>query len=354
MPAYIGVNGKAKTIAKVYKGNSSGKAELIFGPRGMVRSSKKISELSDFYNGKSAGTIGNYALFAGGVDSSFNYTSTVDVYDSTLTKTTSSSLSIGRCYLSEAVVGKYVLFAGGEHQKPVANVDAFTAALTRTSVTDLRAARYWMGSASVGNYALFAGGRCNSNSIVDAYTSALSRTTASSLSSGRDSIVSTTVGNYALFAGGGKNDLNDTVLPTVDAYDKSLTRTDAPVLNSSCICSAATTIGNYALIGGVGSDNKLIEVYTSSLTKTTTLSLSVGRESYETSAASINSNALFAGGADNYSSIDVYDLSLTRTSNLQLSKNIPNVVSTVIGKYVLFGSDVWRLSKEIDAYYLWE
>lgn len=360
MPAYIGVNGKAKAISKVYKGNSSGKAELIFGPRGMVRSSKAIEELSGFYTGKAAGTIGDYALFAGGCDSSFNYISSIDVYNSSLIKTTPVSLSNGRCYPSMATVGNYTLFAGGEDNSgSSATVDSYTSSLTRTTATNLSIARYWMGSASIGNYALFAGGRCNKNSRVDAYDSSLSRTTASALSVGRDNMASTSVGNYAIFAGGGKNDLNDTLLSTVDAYDQSLTRSTAAKLSSARLCKAATTIGGYALIcGGTGTGtsvgSKIIDVYTSSLTKTTSLSLSVERDGYGTSAACVNNYALFAGGCSDYSNIDVFDLSLTRTSDIYLSMNIDAIVATTVGKYALFCGDIWSLSKAIDAYYLWE
>ena len=58
--------------------------------------------------------MGNYALFAGGygydIGSSVN---TVDAYDTSLTQSTPTALSVARYWLAGASVGNYVLFAGG-------------------------------------------------------------------------------------------------------------------------------------------------------------------------------------------------------------------------------------------------
>ena len=112
MPAYIGVNGKAKAIAKVYKGNSEGKAEMIWGPKGIYKYAKSIEELSKAKDELAATTVGNYALFGGGFLKG-TPCATVDVYDSSLTRTTATDLSEGRRTLAATTVGNYALFGGG-------------------------------------------------------------------------------------------------------------------------------------------------------------------------------------------------------------------------------------------------
>ena len=98
-------------------------------------------------------------------------------------------------------------------------VDAYDTSLTRTTASSLSVARYNMVSTTVGNYALFAGGYSSSGfisySTVDAYDTSLTRTTASGLSVARGNLAATNIGNYALF-GGGEN--YSAYLSIVDVY----------------------------------------------------------------------------------------------------------------------------------------
>ena len=57
-------------------------------------------------------SVGNYALFAGGYNSS-GYSGTVDNYNSSLTRSTPTGLASLRDNLAGASVGNYALFAGG-------------------------------------------------------------------------------------------------------------------------------------------------------------------------------------------------------------------------------------------------
>lgn len=75
-----------------------------------------------------ATTVGSYALFGGGESyssGSYNYHSTVDAYNSSLTRSTAPDLSEARCYLAATRVGEYALFGGGQGNSHSSTVDAY-------------------------------------------------------------------------------------------------------------------------------------------------------------------------------------------------------------------------------------
>lgn len=76
----------------------------------------------------SAGTVGDYALFAGGGNNS-PYSDVVDACDTSLTRTTVTALDYPRRALSSATVGDYLLFAGGgrDYDDPSSVVFVYTA-----------------------------------------------------------------------------------------------------------------------------------------------------------------------------------------------------------------------------------
>ena len=63
-------------------------------------------------------------MFAGGFGGS-GYPSTVDAYNTSLTRSTSTVLSQARSYLAGASVGEYALFAGGFDGSTSSTVDAY-------------------------------------------------------------------------------------------------------------------------------------------------------------------------------------------------------------------------------------
>ena len=70
-------------------------------------------------------SVGDYAVFADG--------STADAYDTSLTKSTPTGLSVPRGNLAGASVGNYALFAGGfmyidDSYRYYSTVDAYTVA----------------------------------------------------------------------------------------------------------------------------------------------------------------------------------------------------------------------------------
>ena len=222
------------------------------------------TELSQARSGLAATTVGNYALFGGGVSSS--YSAVVDAYDTSLTRTTPTALSQVRSSLKATTVGNYALFGGGSGGGyNYATVDAYDTTLTRTTPTALSQARSQLAATTVGNYALFGGGESSSSysAVVDAYDTSLTRTTPTELSQARDGLTATTVArtggsspqsSYALFGGGYASSF-PYYSDVVDAYDTSLTRTTPTELSQARNSLTATTVGNYALFGG-GDNNR--------------------------------------------------------------------------------------------------
>ena len=202
-------------------------------------------------------SVKNFALFAGGSDKAQRYTtvtySTVDAYNTSLTRSTPTALSSSRRHLAGASVGNYALFAGGLSGDSVySKVDAYNTSLTKTIPTTLKIARYSLAATTVGNYALFSGGYNNNSFLttVDANTS-LTRSTPTALSQAKAYHSGASVGNYALFAGGGVYS-SGTAYSTVDAYNASLTKSIATALSKATSCMGSASVGDYALFAGGG------------------------------------------------------------------------------------------------------
>ena len=113
---YIGVNDIAKPLfERKYELSKKGIATNLRAAR----------------YGLAATTVGNYALFGGGKDSS-DY-NTIDTYDNNLVRGTATALSAARAYLAATTVGKYALFGGGyyyNYNYTRSNVDVYQIKLT--------------------------------------------------------------------------------------------------------------------------------------------------------------------------------------------------------------------------------
>lgn len=317
-----------------------------------------------------ATTIGNYALFGGGSSNYSDKYSTVDAYNSNLTKSTATALSVGRNNLAATTVEGYALFGGGNSSTVLATVDAYNSSLARSTPTDLSVGRDDLVATTVGNYAIFGGGWNNSFSpayvsTVDAYNSNLTRSTPTVLSVGRCKMGATTVGNYALFGGG--QTANSDVSTTVDAYNNNLTRSTPTVLSVGRSDMGATTVDDYALFGGGGNFGKgnffdTVDVYNSSLTRSTATSLDY--PAWSLAATTVGSYAIFLGGwAENPSSdtkfysntVTFYSRNLTRSTTENYSGiSGEDSAATAIGNYALFGGGFNRDEDytlvEVDAF----
>ena len=314
--AYIGIGGKARKVKKMYIG-VGGKARLCYSAE--LEKVGMATALSTTRYDMRAATVGKYALFAGGYISkySFSYSvsSSVDAYNTSLTKSTPTELSYKRCGHAAASVGGYALFAGGRRNNGLftmsqSAVDAYNTSLTRTTATPLVDEIWACAGGSVGGYAVFGGG-CDLNTdtshiepiggtgVVQTYDSSLTSSKAAPLSCPRAVHSAATIGNHLLFAGGW-NDTTGKYLSTVESYDASLTRSTAVELSSAKIDLASATVGEYAMFAG-GYKGKsdaayvaTVDAYNTALTKTTMPDLSVGRHGL--ASAVIGDYALFAGG----------------------------------------------------------
>ena len=336
----ISTNCVARRIKKVYIGVGgvarpcwSGGEPTYYGA---------ITSLSASRAHHTATTVGDYALFGGGRNTALQ--SGGDAYSPSLTRMSATNLSTARQKLTAATVGEHALFAGGSNLSTAryTTVDGYDSSLTKvSSVTNITSSRHCLASTSVGNYALFGGGRGKSSNIstVNAYDTSLTRTTLTALSAARYDLTATTVGNYALFGGGYASKSMD----TVDAYDNSLTRIIPTVLSAYREAPAATTVGNYALFGGGWNSraakpvSDTVDAYDTSLTRTNPTALSVAR--YKLTAITIADCALFAGGRNRDVSlvtVDAYDTSLTRSNPTALNVARFELVAATVGNYALF------------------
>ena len=309
---YVGVDGKARSVKKVYVG-VNGKARLCWRQPGVYKYTGNIDPLSDRVYDVCGGSVGNYAIFAGGNNTgldgthSTNTGSTMaDAYTSTLTKTSIASLGNPRRSLQSATVGNYILFSDGIKESPnIDTLDVYDSQLSK---------------------------------IHSSVSSALSNTPQSAAS---------TAGNYAIFAGGNIGIYKGSKL--VNAFDKSLTGVKCADLHDTVYALAASHLNNCAVFaGGTGigkllgiSTNKVI-MYNSDLTQTAGTRLT--KETSNLCGACTETHMFFAGGFDRaspqgpYETVDVYDASFTKISADPLSTGSMNMAgATLTGKYVVFG-----------------
>jgi hypothetical protein len=204
-------------------GRRSKPAAATVGDRLLFAGGKNDSEASsyvDFYDksftrtyanletarwGLAGVGVGGHAIFAGGYRSTANLTNAVEVYDSSMTRSTITALSVARIDLSSAKVGDYAIFAGGSGSSGAVNtVDVYNKSLTRSSpASALAYARTYMAAASLAGYAMFVGGYNSSyRSEVDVYDESLTKVPADKLDPARYDVMSATIGDYAIFAGG--------------------------------------------------------------------------------------------------------------------------------------------------------
>ena len=351
--AYIGIGGTARKVKKMYIGDSSGKARLCYSAE-LEKYGMAAALSAARYDVRTA-TVGNYALFAGGLKPGLFSVKTVDAYNTSLTKSTPAELPWERGYHASAAIGGYALFAGGEERTTsgsqfMRSTDVYNASLTLSRAPYLSDSGgvLNMGAAVVGNYALFAGGmadgRGNLSLEVNVYDTSLTHTMATNLNGKpREYVRGASVGNYALFAGG-----KDTYYGyyNVDAYDASLTRTAAPYLSRSDNRDAAATVGDYAVFAG-STDHA--DIYDASLTRTAAAILSVARTGL--AATTVGNYAIFSGGGV----ADFCDASLTRSS-IDTSMTGYNMGAATIGDYALFaggysgGSDKAYDDSRVTAY----
>lgn len=237
-------------------GDDSVSADVVSYNSSLTRSTP--TSLSVARTNLAATHIGNsYALFAGGwsgEDITAPFDSTVDVYDSSLTRLTELNLPQDASDLAATHISSYALFGGG--QSPIVKniVSCFNSNLTRSILSGLTNSKRRLAATHVGNYAIFGGGEGYGEfDSVDAYNTSLVKTSPTALSEARYDLAATHVNDdFAFFAGGRSNlgSVGGVISDTVDAYNPSLVRRIPERLMEAKELLAGTHTGNYALFGG--------------------------------------------------------------------------------------------------------
>lgn len=335
---YIGVDGVAQKVRKGYIGVAGVARQFFASSKKIVFKQTKLLSSARYDLG--AAKAGDYAVFGPGRTGHSTYGGNYDAYDSSLTLTTISTEGedVPAGY-GAASVGNYAIFAGGVSDAGISSkdyrIDTCTAIdkyLTKAElISVLSDPKSDMGVANIGGYALFAGGsNRNPCSSVDAFDSSLTKTTATDLYQARSSLAGASTKDYAVFLGGYNNGASD----RIDRYDASLTRSTGFLPGSATISGhAAASVGKYAVFAGQSA-------YSVNNSGTVSAITSLSQARRFLTATAFGDYAVFAGGSygDNvYTNIDTYDTSLTRESKISLSLGRHNLASVTIGDYALFG-----------------
>lgn len=335
---YIGVNGVAQKVRKGYIG-IAGVARQFFASSGKVVF-KQTKLLSSARYDLNAATVGNYAVFGPGRTSN-GFGGNYDAYDSSLAlmsiSTAGETVAAG---YAAATVGDYAIFAGGvstvnSAEGPVSKCTAINNYLTKTAMADgLGYAKQDLGATTIGSYAIFAGGWMGGNPTnqVEAFNASLTKTIVANLVEARAGLAGTTTRDYAVFADG----YNKTSYTNrFDRYSASLTHSTGYLNGITGMASyAAASVGKYALFVGETGYSINNSGTVSTITSSTRTNLA---------ATSLGDYAVFAGGtasavSGNVSStIYTYDTSLTRESKLSLPVGRHKLAATTLGDYAMFG-----------------
>jgi 6-phosphogluconolactonase (cycloisomerase 2 family) len=327
-------------------------------------------------NSKPTAIVNGYAIFAGGDDGS-GYSDTVDVFSvgsagelTAVAQDSGIKLSVGRYGLASAVVGNYILFAGGNAvggrsdaiDVYKVNDDGTLTVVTQPGDIKLSEARDALSSAVVGNYAIFAGGRAvGSSGKIDVFgidpdSGEVIRHTQEYLRVGRYGLASGVVGNHAIFAGGYSAGTYSDAIEVfgIDPDSGEVIRHTDGYLRVGRADLASAVVGNHVIFAGGVSGSfdsfKVVDVFevdpdTGVLTSTgQDIKLSVGR--FDLVSGVVRNYVLFAGGnvGGNYSNaIDVYKVNddgtltvVTQSGDIKLSVHCSYLASVVVGNYVLF------------------
>lgn len=278
---YVGVDSKARKVKKGYIG-VGGVARIWFSSD-LVNYLGSVSRLDNTATGSpSAASTGDYALFAG-LDP--KYKTAVEALSKSFVHSTAPDLKKARNMIGSGSIGDYAVFAGGwnsssnyasEYDRT--EVDAYSSTLVKKTAGSLSTKRAYASSANVGNYLLFGNGNCdNEDVLVDTYSSSLVHGTASALTcseSYKTNARGASTTSYALFGGGGRGSIYTNL---VDAYSSSLVKSSAPSLSVAREPYGAS-VGEFGLfIGGKSSngDENVVDAYSNDLVTFTATPLSV-------------------------------------------------------------------------------
>ena len=276
----------------------------------------------------STASVGNKAIFAGGIIDypNFEPTTVVDLYDATTHRWSTASLSKARIRMTTVSVGTDALFAGGSIGNDISGVvDIYHSKSGRWSTANLSKARAYFVTASAGHLAFFAGGVTDPlqssttlSDIVDIYDAKTRHWSTAHLSVARFNIFAISVGSKVLFAGGNDNQ----IIPSniVDIYDTVTGHWSTSTLPEARTGLSGVVVGHRVIFAGGSAENPadqatrvsdLVEIYDADTGRWSTQKLGAARN-YET-VVQVGTKVLIAGGsadfpADYSNVVDVFDL----------------------------------------------
>ena len=331
---YVGVAGKAKSIYK-RKYRFSLRTDSLGSGVVLTNGSRAFA----------SGSTGNYVIAAGGMGSStrIRYYD-VDAFDSSFTKRTLNSLSVGTSSNEGISFNSSVIVAGGYASNGyTSNVDVYNSTLTHiTSVGKLSQARSMPCGGTNSKYAFVAGGQSGTNtksSYVDVYNTELTRSIASTLSVARSSLASATIGDKTIFAGGYAQS-SPYYSNAIDAYDSSLSKLVISTLPTARDALAGVANKKYAIFAGgeltSSSSTTVLETYDSNLTRgvwSAKLTFPTGF----LSAENVKGNVLFIGGRQSSSStylsnVDIFDEDMVKLDPITMKNKHSYCGTGVIDK----------------------
>lgn len=348
--AYIGKNGVAKPFFSDLR-------TIVYGGRTntplRMSNSKSLNGNFGSINNVAGASVGNYAIFAGGDDgqsNEYNYSDSVNAYDSSLTAQNIAQLSFSsytdkcRSGMLSGVINNKAVFAGGYYlYKPLFSkakiircddAISYNTSLTQTQLTGLSSAKCNCATANTTNHLIFAGWVNNTSSnTTDAYDNSLTRRTITALGTARYYLAGASIGEYAIFAGG-KDD--STSYSLAECYDAALTKHTLENLSAIRTNFQGASFAGYAVFGGGTTATPYIDRYNASLTRDTTIALSSSRSNTATGTlgSGMDKRLIFAGGDNKSTVVDVFDASFTRTSySLSVGRTKATIVS--VGNYAL-------------------
>ena len=332
---------------------------------------KLIGTLYGNYRSTNPGSIGDYALFAGGNygNPTTSYTGVVDTFDLSLTQGSATSLPEQTdTSITSTSRTDYVLFCGGSVARysgsPTATntVIAYDTSLTQTNATALSSNAKFVGAATLNNVSFIAGGSSatgNQRNTVEVYDESLTKSSAQNMSRALYKISGDKIGTHVVFGGGVYNSYysyvsHHTTYPQVIAYDQSLTLstlTDLSVPRNTCGCASLDNCiifagGSYDGEGGYTEGIHCeVDAYDTSLTKLPDVTDLPGGNvavftTYPNSAVRCGSYIVVKYGTSMSDSGFVqYDSSLTQ-SHVKNTENISSSVLTTsrftsVGDYAL-------------------
>ena len=293
---------------------------------------------------------------------------------------TTATLSQARNYLAATSVGNYALFGGGVGST---RVDVYNSATTQWSTASLSQPRYMLAATSVGDYALFGGGTGGSNRV-DIFNADTSQWSTASLSQGRigwgqrawatspsspgASMPATTTAtgltsSTPARASGPRlrcRRRGEARPPRVSATTPS-SAADGPTAATAMSLTSTTParangprptsrtreqpgrhqrrpLRPLCRGGGTSGDRNDVDIFNSLTGQWTTATLSQAR--YSLAATSIGNYALFGGGNGPYvidSTVDIFNALTGQWTTASLSQARYELAATTVGNYALFG-----------------